>query len=110
MEKIVRIDMGAEGGPRTSETPVGEYAGLGGRAMTSAIVSREVPPLCHPLGAENMLVISPGLLSGTTGVISGRVSDGCKSPLTGGIKESNAGGQVGQILAKLWDAAVILEG
>jgi len=110
MEKILRIDMGAEGGPKTSETPVGEYAGLGGRAMTSAIVSKEVPPLCHPLGAENKLVISPGLLSGTTGVISGRVSVGCKSPLTGGIKESNAGGQAGQILAKLGYAAIVIEG
>jgi aldehyde:ferredoxin oxidoreductase len=35
---------------------------------------------------------------------------GCKSPLTGGIKEANAGGQGAQILAKLGYAAIILEG
>ncbi|MCE5241721.1 MAG: aldehyde ferredoxin oxidoreductase C-terminal domain-containing protein [Syntrophobacteraceae bacterium] len=110
MEKILRIDVGAEGGPKVSEEPVGAYAGLGGRALTSAVVSREVPPLCHPLGAENKLVIAPGLLSGTAGAMSGRLSIGAKSPLTGGIKEANSGGQPAQVLARLGYAAVILEG
>jgi aldehyde:ferredoxin oxidoreductase len=110
MDKILRIDMGAEGGPKATETPLGEYAGLGGRALTSTIISKEVPPLCHPLGADNKLVIAPGLLSGTAGVMSGRLSIGCKSPLTGGIKESNSGGQPSQKIAKLGFAAIILEG
>jgi aldehyde:ferredoxin oxidoreductase len=110
MEKILRIDMGSAGGPKISEVALGEYAGLGGRGMTSAIVSKEVPPLCHPLGAENKLVIAPGLLSGSAAVISGRISVGCKSPLTGGIKESNAGGQAGLMLARLGYAAIVLEG
>ncbi len=35
---------------------------------------------------------------------------GCKSPLTGGIKESNAGGQASQVLARLGYAAIVLEG
>lgn len=110
MEKILRIDMGAEGGPKISEVPVGDYAGLGGRAMTSAIVAKEVPPTCHPLGADNKLVIAPGLLSGTTAAMSGRISIGCKSPLTGGIKEANSGGQPSQVLARLGYAAIVLEG
>ena len=110
MEKILRIDMGAEGGPSFSETPLGEYAGLGGRAITSAIIAREVPPDCHPLGADNKLVIAPGLLSGSAGAQSGRISVGCKSPLTGGIKEANSGGQAGQVLARIGYAAIILEG
>jgi aldehyde:ferredoxin oxidoreductase len=110
MDKILRIDVSASGGPKMQETPLGEYAGLGGRAMTSAIVSKEVPPLCHPLGGENKLVIAPGLLSGTGAAMSSRLSIGCKSPLTGGIKESNAGGQVSQALARLGYAAIVLEG
>ena len=110
MDKILRIDVGAAGGPKATEVPVGEYAGFGGRALTSAIVSKEVPPLCHPLGADNKLVIAPGLLSGTTGAMSGRISVGCKSPLTGGIKESNSGGQASQVLARLGYAAIVLEG
>jgi aldehyde:ferredoxin oxidoreductase len=78
--------------------------------MTSLVVAAEVHPLAHALGAENKLVISPGMLSGTTGSMTGRLSVGCKSPLTGTIKESNAGGQAAQVLARLGYAAVILEG
>ncbi|RJQ62929.1 MAG: aldehyde ferredoxin oxidoreductase [Desulfobacteraceae bacterium] len=110
MDKILRIDMGADGGPKASEEPAGHYAGLGGRALTSALISKEVPPLCHPLGEDNKLVIAPGLLSGTAAAMSGRISVGCKSPLTGGIKEANAGGQPSQVLARLGYAAIVLEG
>jgi aldehyde:ferredoxin oxidoreductase len=78
--------------------------------MTSGIVSKEVPPLCHPLGEDNKLVIAPGMLSGSTAAMSGRLSVGCKSPLTGGIKEANAGGQPSQMLARLGYAAIVLEG
>lgn len=110
METILRIDMGAAGGPQVSEETLGEYAGLGGRALTSAIINKEVPADCHALGPENKLVFCPGLLTGTAAANSGRLSVGCKSPLTGGIKEANAGGQAGQILGKLGYAAVVLEG
>jgi aldehyde:ferredoxin oxidoreductase len=110
MDKILRINMGADGGPKASDQPLGDYAGIGGRALTSTIISKEVPPLCHPLGADNKLVIAPGLLSGTTAAMSGRMSVGCKSPLTGGIKESNAGGQGSQVMARLGYAAIVLEG
>jgi aldehyde:ferredoxin oxidoreductase len=110
MDKIARIDMGAAGGPKVTVGPLGDYAGLAGRAMTSFVISKEVHPLAHPLGAENKLVIAPGMLSGTTGSMTGRISVGCKSPLTGGIKESNAGGQAAQVMARLGYAALILEG
>lgn len=110
MDKILRIDMGAKGGPQATAVTVGEYEGLGGRGLTSAVVSKEVPPTCHPLGAENKVIIAPGLLSGTAAAISGRLSVGCKSPLTGGIKESNSGGQPAQMLARLGYAAIVLEG
>jgi aldehyde:ferredoxin oxidoreductase len=110
MDKILRVDMGAAGGPKFSEAPLGEYAGLGGRALTSAVVSKEVPATCHPLSSDNKLVIAPGLLSGTVAAMSGRISMGCKSPLTGGIKEANAGGQPSQLLARLGYTAIILEG
>ncbi len=110
MDKILRINMGADGGPSIRTEPPGDYAGAGGRGLTSAIVSKEVPPLCHPLGEDNKLVIAPGLLSGSTAAMSGRLSVGCKSPLTGGIKEANAGGQPSQMLGRLGYAAIVLEG
>ena len=81
MDKILRINMGADGGPEAKTESLGDYAGFGGRALTSAIVSKEVPPLCHPLGEDNKLVIAPGMLSGSTAAMSGRISVGCKSQL-----------------------------
>ena len=110
MDKILRIDVGAAEGPKFAVEPLGDYAGLGGRAMTSAVVNREVPADCHALGPENKLVIAPGLLSGTAAPCSGRLSVGCKSPLTGTIKEANSGGQASQLLARLGYAAIIIEG
>ena len=110
MDTILRIDMGVKGGPTFRKEPLGGYAGNGGRGMTSSIVSKEVPPLCHPLGPGNKLVIAPGLLSGTSAAMSGRLSVGCKSPLTGTIKESNSGGEPAQVLARLGYAAIVFEG
>jgi aldehyde:ferredoxin oxidoreductase len=110
MDQILRIQMGAAAGPSAKAEPVGAYAGMGGRALTSTLVAQEVPPTCHPLGAENKLVIAPGLLSGSAAAMSGRISVGCKSPLTGGIKEANSGGQAAQVLARLGYAAIVLEG
>ena len=110
MDKIIRINMGNKGGPQASEEPLGDYTGLGGRGLTSAIIATEVPPLCHPLGKNNKLVIAPGILSGSHAAQSGRASVGCKSPLTGGIKEANVGGQGAQVQARLGYAAIVLEG
>lgn len=93
-----------------AEQPSEEYLTLGGRALTSAIVAEEVPPTCHPLSEENKLVLAPGLLSATSVPSSGRISAGGKSPLTGGIKESNSGGQGAIGLATLGIKALVIEG
>lgn len=110
MDKIIRIDVGAPGGPAATEEPMGKYVGFGGRAITSAIVHDEVPPLCHALSGENKLVIAPGLMAGTTTRMSCRLSVGCKSPLTGAITKSNAGGQAVQHLGKLGVAGIVIQG
>lgn len=86
------------------------YRLLGGRALTSRVVADEVDPACDPLGEGNILVLAPGLLSGTAAPCSGRLSVGGKSLLTGGIKEANAGGPAAQKLASLGLRAVIVEG
>ncbi len=61
MSQILKINMSGSNGPEVKEEPVGNYAGLGGRAMTSTIVAKEAPPLCHPLGERSPFSISfPG--------------------------------------------------
>jgi aldehyde:ferredoxin oxidoreductase len=110
MDTILRINMSAAGRPEVKKEPIGGFAGLGGRGLTTAVIAKEVDPMCHALGEENKLVIAPGLLSGSAAAMSGRISIGCKSPLTGGIKESNSGGQAAQVLARLGYAAIVIEG
>lgn len=86
-----------------------EWMELGGRAFTSTITSKMVPPNCNPLGNKNLLTIATGLLAGSGASSSYRVSIGAKSPLTGGIKESNTGGRVGFALSMLALRGVIIK-
>ena len=86
------------------------YKYLGGRGLTSTIVHKEVPPTCHPLGPNNKLVFAPGIVTGTSAPTSARVSVGAKSPLTGTIKESNAGSGWAPAVARMGIKAIIVEG
>src|SRR2546426_6160381 len=45
-----------------------------------------------PLGPQNPLIFSAGPFAGTSFSNANRTSVGCKSPLTGGVKEANGGG------------------
>jgi aldehyde:ferredoxin oxidoreductase len=82
---------------------------LGGRTLSSRLVSREIPATCDALGKKNKLFFCSGVLSGTTVSSSDRLSIGGKSPLTGGIKESNAGGIVGVRMAQHGLRCIALE-
>jgi aldehyde:ferredoxin oxidoreductase len=106
--KFIKVDM-AEAAITTVDVPR-EYTGLGGRGLTSLMINNEIPATCDPLGAENKLIFAPGYLSGTVLVNSSRLSVGAKSPLTGGIKESNVGGTVAADLAHLGITAIIVDG
>jgi len=87
-----------------------KYKLMGGRGLSSAITCDEVPPACHPLGPNNKVTFAPGMVTGTTAPSSGRISIGGKSPLTGGIKETNSGGMAPQMIARLGIKAIIVEG
>jgi aldehyde:ferredoxin oxidoreductase len=54
-----------------------------------------------PLGPDNPLIFSAGPFAGTTFSNANRTSVGCKSPLTGGIKEANSGGTFAYGLGRL---------
>ncbi len=107
MFKFLRVNM--ETRACAFEDIPAQYAGMGGRGLTSAIVAAEVDPTCTPLGPHNKLVFAPGLLGATNSPNSNRISVGCKSPMTQGIKESNSGGVPGGELAKMGILAVIVE-
>jgi aldehyde:ferredoxin oxidoreductase len=107
MPKILRIDMTDR---NYAYEEVGqEYVLYGGRGFIAKKLNEEVNPKCDPLGQENKLILSLGLLAGTMTPSSGRISIGAKSPLTGTIKESNSGGMAASMLARLGLKAVIIE-
>ena len=107
-DKIIRVDMS------TQQVTVQEYPEqwkyLGGRSLSARILLEECDATCDALGPDNILVLAPGILSGTSAPTSGRLSVGCKSPLTGGIKEANTGGEAGQDLMKLGYRAIVVSG
>lgn len=92
------------------QEPVPEtYEKLGGRGLLAHIMLDEVEPTCEPLGPRNKLIFAPGLLVGHMLSSTDRISIGGKSPLTGGIKESNAGGRTGLHMASMGIKSLIIE-
>jgi aldehyde:ferredoxin oxidoreductase len=82
---------------------------LGGRGLLARILLDEVDAACDPLGPGNKLIFAPGLLVGHMLSSTDRISVGAKSPLTRGIKESNAGGRTGLHMTHMGIHALILE-
>jgi aldehyde:ferredoxin oxidoreductase len=108
-DKIVHVDM--TNMSVSNENLPAEWELLGGRGLSAKILLRDLSNAkCDPLGSENVLVLAPGVLAGTSAPTSGRLSVGCKSPLTNGIKEANVGGNPGQDLNKLGIRAIVVKG
>lgn len=105
--RFIRINMSSQ---EISVEPVpSQFLGLGGRGLISLYINEHVPPACDPLGSHNTLLFAPGLLGGTHLVNTSRIAVGAKSPLTGTIKESNAGGTFGDSAGRLGITAIIIE-
>ncbi len=107
-DRMIRVDMTKQ----TAEVVPfpDDWKLLGGRALSAKILLAECDPGCDPLGPDNVLVMAPGVVSGTAAPTSGRISIGGKSPLTNGIKEANAGGNPGQDLMKLGYRCIVVTG
>lgn len=81
---------------------------MGGEGFVAHTLLNEIPAGADPLGPENVLVFSTGILTGAPVGGSGRHAVGAKSPLTGGFGEAEAGGFWGPELKRAgWDAIVI---
>lgn len=106
--KIMTVDMDK---PAVSivEEPAG-WAGWWGRGLIARILLDEVDPACEPLGPGNVFILTRGPLAGTGITSASRTSAGGKSPLTGGVKEANAGGNFGEYLGRLGLKAIIARG
>lgn len=65
---------------------------LSGAALGAWWCYRNIPAGADPMGPDNVLCITSGLLTSTGSVITGRWMCITKSPATGGIGEANCGG------------------
>ena len=68
---------------------------LGGRGFNMHVLYDQLPVNTDPLGPENLLIVSCGLLTGTAAPSSARLHINALSPLTGILGSSNIGGNFG---------------
>jgi len=83
------------------------YLGLG---YNTWLLNQKTSPDTDPFGAENIVIISPGLLTGTDAPASSRVEVTTKSPLTGLIGTGNSGGHWGLRFKKAGYDAFMIKG
>ena len=93
----------------TKEAVPESWVRLGGRGLVARILVDEVKADCDPLGRQNKLLFAPGLLVGHMLSSCDRLSIGGKSPMTGGVKEANAGGTTGLKIVYLDIKTIIFE-
>ena len=74
------------------------------------VLYNQLPADTNPLGPENLLIISCGLLTGTAAPSSARLHINALSPLTGILGSSNVGGNFGPRLRSNGIQSVILRG
>lgn len=83
---------------------------LGGGALASALLLRELPPGINPLGPENILVFATSVIVGAPSPGLVRFTTAAKSPLTGAYGEAEAGGFWGPELKLAGFDAIVLTG
>ncbi len=83
---------------------------IGGRGLVAYLLLRDLPVGADPLGPENLLIFAPGVLQGSNVPGSGRHGVGAKSPLTGAIASSEAGGWWGHEFKRTGFDALIVHG
>lgn len=89
---------------------VGEDIVKAGRYLIAKMLNEAKVATVDPLSGDNPLIFSAGPFAGTNFSNANRVSVGCKSPLTHGIKEANGGGTFAFGLGQLKIAGFTLNG
>jgi aldehyde:ferredoxin oxidoreductase len=108
--RVLYVDLSS--GQTHSETLPEETYRLfpGGKALAAYLLLRNIPANADPLGPQNVLVLSAGLLTGFPISTATRFSAAARSPLTGAYGESEAGGYWGTELRRAGYEAVVLTG
>ncbi len=108
MRKYLHINLG-DRSVATDELHGEDVIRVGRHFIAKTLLAAGVAKV-DPLSPENPLIFSAGPFAGTSFSNANRLSVGCKSPLTGGIKESNAGGTFAFAMGQLEIAGFTLNG
>lgn len=108
--KILRIDL-TKGVSRVTELERALARGfLGGRGFNVKRMYDEIPPGTDPLGPENKLYFATGPLVGTSFPTASRFNVSAKSPQTGILGDTNAGGHFASEMKYAGYDQIVLEG
>jgi aldehyde:ferredoxin oxidoreductase len=88
----------------------GEEIARAGRYLIARTLLDLGAATVDPLSPQNPLIFSAGPFAGTSFSNANRTSVGCRSPLTGGVKEANGGGSFGYALGQQKIAGFTLHG
>lgn len=108
--KILHVNLN-DGRTWIEQFPAEVYLRLvGGRAFVAYMLLRDMPAGADPLGPDNVLIFAPGILQGSNLPGAGRHGVGAKSPLTGGLASSEAGGWWGHEFKRTGYDALVVHG
>ncbi len=108
--KILHVNL-TTGETHIEEPPEAFYRLLvGGRALVAYLLLRDLPPNTDPFSPDNLLIFAPGIMQGTNLPGSGRHGVGGKSPLTGAIASTEAGGWWGHEFKRTGFDALVIKG
>jgi aldehyde:ferredoxin oxidoreductase len=108
--KILRIDLTNES-TRAESLDIKDVQNfLGGRGLNSKRLFEEIEGGIDPLGEKNKIMFSTGPLVGTMFPTASRFNVSAKSPLTGILGDSNAGGHLASEMKFAGYDQVIIEG
>jgi len=108
MRKYITIDLGSK--TTASRDLSGREIAESGRYLIARMLLDQNIATIDPMSPENPLIFSAGPFAGTNFSNANRLSVGCKSPLTGGIKEANSGGTFGFAMGQLLISGITLQG
>lgn len=108
MRRFIDIDLATRS--ISSRDLEGQAIAECGRYLIARTLLDEGVAEVDPLGPENPLIFSAGPFAGTNFSNANRLSVGCKSPLTGGVKEANSGGTFAFAMGQLAIAGITFRG
>ena len=107
---ILRVDLTSGLIHREKTDPAYMLEVIGGRGLNSTRLYEELVRDCDPLGPENLLLIGVGPLTGTLLSASAFMTISGKSPLTGILGDSAAGGFFGAELKQAGYDQIVMSG